>query len=490
MAMTFFSKEAAELVSQLRPHQQRVLDKLQKSDGLIIAHQVGSGKTLTSIAAGINSGMPMEVITPASLVNNYHKELAAHTKGQLPTIRVRSFQKAVNDAQKGNKLNTSGVLVVDEAHKLRNNGTSMAKYIGIPGREAQKRLLLTGTPVYNNVSDIAPLVNIAAGQTILPENPTEFKNRFVDERIAKLSLWDRMRGVKPGIVKSLKNKDQLTNALIGRIDVHSGDTADFPSTSLEDVKVPMSRKQLDIYNYHLGQIPFGMRTKIKNNMPLTKQESSGLNTFLTGIRQTSLSPRPYIHNMTDQEEDSNTPKIQEAASRMINAAKEDKKFRGIAYSNYTAGINPYTRALTAAKIPFTTFTGDMSKQEKKNAMDAYNSGKAKVMVVSSSGAEGLDLKGTRKVQILEPHFNESKIDQVIGRAVRYKSHAHLPEKDRNVHVERYFSTVPKTTMQRIFNRAPNTGADEFLYTAAKDKLKLTNELREIMTQASERGARQ
>ena len=486
--LSFFTKEAAELTSQLRPHQQRVLDKLQKSDGVIVAHQVGSGKTLTSIAAGIQSGMPMEVLTPASLVSNYGKEVAKHTKGTLPSIRVRSLPKAVSDAKKGIDVDTSGVLVIDEAHKLRNTGTATANYVGIPGRKAKKRLLLTGTPVYNRVSDIAPLVNIAAGETILPENPTEFKKRFIKETQAKVGLISSLRGIKPGIIKSLKNKEQLHEALVGRIDVHMGDKDNFPSTSLEDVKVPMSKKQLGVYKYHMKEIPFHLRAKIKGNMPLTKQESKGLNTFLTGVRQSSLSPRPYIANMTDQEEDENTPKIQEAANRMIAASKSDSKFKGLAYSNYKAGLNPYARALTRNKIPFRTFTGDMNKKEKQEAVKAFNSGAAKVMLVSSSGTEGLDLKGTRKVQILEPHFNESKIDQVIGRAVRYKSHAHLPTNDRNVHVERYFSAVPKSSLQRIFNKKPNTGADEFLHGIAKGKLKLVNELSEIMAKASEDGS--
>ncbi|MFK5165319.1 hypothetical protein ACI3QP_12680, partial [Propionibacterium freudenreichii] len=70
-----------------------MLDKLQRYGGVVAAHQVGSGKTLTSIAAGMQSGRPMEVITPASLVSNYEKEVAKHVQGDLPR-RVRSFEMA------------------------------------------------------------------------------------------------------------------------------------------------------------------------------------------------------------------------------------------------------------------------------------------------------------------------------------------------------------------------------------------------------------
>lgn len=64
------------------------------------------------------------------------------------------------------------------------------------------------------------------------------------------------------------------------------------------------------------------------------------------------------------------------------------------------------------------FTGALTKEQKNQAVQRYNedNGKPKVLLVSSSGGEGLDLKGTGLVQILEPHFNKSKIQQVVGRA--------------------------------------------------------------------------
>ena len=52
----------------------------------------------------------------------------------------------------------------------------------------------------------------------------------------------------------------------------------------------------------------------------------------------------------------------------------------------------------------------------------YNEGKYKVLLLSSAGSESLDLKNTRQIHIMEPYWNEGKIIQVIGRAIRYKSH--------------------------------------------------------------------
>ena len=44
------------------------------------------------------------------------------------------------------------------------------------------------------------------------------------------------------------------------------------------------------------------------------------------------------------------------------------------------------------------------------------------MIISSAGAEGISLTGVRQVHIMEPYWNVSRLDQVIGRAVRYCSH--------------------------------------------------------------------
>jgi ERCC4-related helicase len=85
----------------------------------------------------------------------------------------------------------------------------------------------------------------------------------------------------------------------------------------------------------------------------------------------------------------------------------------------------------------------MNDKEKKEAVKAFNSGKINTLLISGAGAEGIDLKGTRNIHITEPHWNEARVDQVIGRGVRFKSHDHLPEKDRSVTVTKYYSTVPK-----------------------------------------------
>ena len=66
-----------------------------------------------------------------------------------------------------------------------------------------------------------------------------------------------------------------------------------------------------------------------------------------------------------------------------------------------------------------------------------------LLIISSSGAEGIDLKNVRTVHILEPYWHPVRIDQVVGRARRICSHMNLPEEERDVTVHMYVLTYPK-----------------------------------------------
>jgi hypothetical protein len=64
---------------------------------------------------------------------------------------------------------------------------------------------------------------------------------------------------------------------------------------------------------------------------------------------------------------------------------------------------------------------------------------AKVFCITSAGAEGLSLKCVREVHIMEPYWNDVRLKQVKGRAIRIGSHLELPEADRDVSIYTYIS---------------------------------------------------
>ena len=70
----------------------------------------------------------------------------------------------------------------------------------------------------------------------------------------------------------------------------------------------------------------------------------------------------------------------------------------------------------------------------------------KIILVTAAGAEGLDLKNIRQIHIMEPYWNQMRIEQVIGRGVRRNSHIALPPKERNIEIFRYFSVFSKDSL--------------------------------------------
>src|SRR5690606_20768226 len=77
---------------------------------------------------------------------------------------------------------------------------------------------------------------------------------------------------------------------------------------------------------------------------------------------------------------------------------------------------------------------ELSPEMYEQIISKYNNGQLKYLLIHPEITEGISLKGTNQLHILEPSFNKSAQDQIIGRAVRYMSHAHLAQDKRYVNV--------------------------------------------------------
>jgi SNF2 family DNA or RNA helicase len=459
----------------LLPHQERVIQKLQKPDqpGLILMHGLGSGKTRSSIEAYKALGMPAEALLPASLRGNYQKEIKKWLGKHPADLNIRSQQEA---ARKGlNPLDFKNkLLIVDEAHRLRNEATKL--YGAVRDLPASKRVLLTGTPIYNHPSDIAKLINIAGGARILPEDKEEFERKFIQNQQVDPSIGQRLLGATSGHRATVKNKEYLSKVFKKLIDYHAGNTEGFPRVDDQTIRVPMSDKQQNIYQALMKDLPWHLRLKVKMGLPPNKRELDRLVPFLTGARQISNSTSGFELDPSKTK----SPKIDRAFNYLQDQIKKDKAYKALIYSNYLqSGVDPYKAKLTEARIPFGEFTGNIKDAVREQMIRDYNNNKLKALIVSSAGAEGLDLKGTRLVQLLEPHFNNEKIKQVIGRAARYKSHEGLSPEKQRVLVQHYLSSVTPTFAERLLKQTPQS-TDEYLQNLADQKEKLNNEFLKLI----------
>jgi superfamily II DNA or RNA helicase len=467
-------QKTAEVETELQPHQKRVVERLlaKGQPGLVAMHGLGSGKTLTSIAVADALGMPADVVLPAALRANYVKELAKHTPETPPEAHIQSLE---NVSRKQLPLKNP-LLIVDEAHRGRNPSKTQR---ALRQSEAKKRLLLTGSLFYNQPSDVAAPVNIAAGAPVLPSDPEEFRRTFVTEHEERPGLIGKLMGKSPRVVYGVnpQKREYLQNVLKKYVDYHPGSKENFPAREDQTIDVTMGPRQKEIYDALIGRAPAWVLERVRSGLPPSKSEMSQLNRFLQGTRQVASSTAPYHVDRPPEQ-----PKLDRAVAELEKTLGANPRAKAIIYSNYLdAALGPYKELMAAKGIPYGEFTGAMSKATRDQMVRDYNENKIRALLLSRAGGEGLDLKGTRLIQLLEPHWNEEALKQVIGRGIRYKSHEHLPEDERKVLVQRFIAKNPrKGVAQRLHLKDPERSVEDYLMGLAQQKEELNEQFRKLL----------
>jgi ribA/ribD-fused uncharacterized protein len=112
------------------------------------------------------------------------------------------------------------------------------------------------------------------------------------------------------------------------------------------------------------------------------------------------------------------------------------------YLTFSGGEKQEVRraALNLFNAKFSTLPESMNKiLTEAGYTDNKNGELCRVFCITSAGAEGLSLRNVRAVHIMEPYWNEVRLRQVKGRAIRIGSHLDLAEDQRDVSIYTYIS---------------------------------------------------
>jgi hypothetical protein len=472
---------------QLQPHQSRLADEASRAPlRKLLVHALGSGKTLTSIAASEAGGDPYTAVVPAALRENFKGEQRKFTDGQLPSS-VMSYSGLGSNKPVANPQS----LVFDEAHRLRNPESMQSQRAQELANHARQVLLLSGTPVVNRPGDLAVPTNMLTGSHFTPES---FEDKFVGEKKVSPGLLRRLMGVKPGTEPVVKNPEEFKALLKGHVDWYEPDKSVVP-VNREDVAVDMGVEQSRLYRAMWEQLPWYIRWKLKNDFPMSRQELARARGFLVGPRQVSLSTLPYMKTQDPHKAFQQSTKLRKAFELLGDKLK-DERTKALVFSNFVgAGLTPYAAALQKANVPHAVFHGGLSDQQRKQLVEDYNTGKTRVALLGPSGTEGLSFKGTQLIQLLDPYWNPIRGRQAVGRGLRFDSHGGLPEDLQNVHVQRFLSRLPLGFKDRLLSRVgldrsrEQLGADDHLAAmeARKGRLnqKFVNALKDVGTRGTE-----
>jgi len=470
----YMSKVAAlRSTVDLQEHQKDLVRKSRSNRAGIIANwQTGGGKTPGSIAVAEDRGGKVLAVVPAALRENYRQGVAKFTTDDRHNdYHIVSYEKFTKDPHGIVDSVKPRTMIIDEYHRLRNPGKSRDAVASVRSK-IPYMVANTASLINNRPEELVPLVNLVAGKRVYGEN--EFAAKHIGTE--KVRAGGILGFLKPtGVKEKITNADELKRRMgpyVHRFTGTAGFKRNFPSKKEEDIIVDMSKEQDRMYRAILSTNK-DLAEKIKNNLPPSKQDLANINAFSVALRQISNTPAAYDVSL---DAIASSPKMQEVIRRQHQAAKSDPNFRAVVYSNFlNAGISPVIEHMKSKGVAGEVFRGGMSDRERADVVKRFNEGKIKSLGVSPAGGEGLDLRGTKMIQLLEPHWNPERHEQAIGRGVRFKSHEHLPLEERNVAIQRFVSRHPETLLNKLRLTKRDTSIDEWMLSRMKEKKELSDQ---------------
>jgi hypothetical protein len=485
---------------QLQDHQQATLDYFIKSPnrGLLLLHSTGSGKTLTAIAIAEHLKYYRDciIIAPKSLHDNFRKGLKQYGTRDENRYRYVSSNasnmidklETTTDELTGTDIKTlqldNKLIILDEWHNLgvgMSNGSSRASalYDMLMKAKNCRIIAMTASGIINNIYEAAIILNICKGpirtedgewSTLLPESSEEFSRYFIDEKTYSIRNENKLRNRITGLVsykgdlfeRSVLSFYPMLNTVIkkelypDRLPIKI-EAIRMSSQQWGAYEQAREKERLETRNAIVGSgwvkgNPIILGGELKHSSAFGKSTS-----YRVKSRQLSNVYQPDGSIDINSDIATYAPKIKSIADKIRPGVKS------IVYSNFVqAGVNAMASYLDHVGYKrydpnnksggdevihgyYGVFSGEVSQDDRTATLEYYNQQNSPltILLISSSGAEGISTKGTRNIFIMDMHWNWERSLQVMARGIRYRSHEGLPESERNVQVRIYIAVPPK-----------------------------------------------
>ncbi|CDJ57303.1 DNA repair protein rad54, putative [Eimeria maxima] len=422
--------------------------------GCILADDMGLGKTLQSITIlwtlleqGIDvvpgkwttsasaalfatAARRAVVVCPASLVNNWAAELQKWLQGRCPCTAVAdSCKDKVVSKFEGFKYDRQSrvliasyetfrahahrvasvpidLIICDEAHRLKNDKTKTS--VAISQLPAKRRLLLSGTPIQNDLDEFFSLVSLC-NPNVLEPGATDAEQELAAERLTELS--------------SITNLFILrrTNALLAKvlppkviINLFCNLTPLQVAFYQEFLRSKCCRKLLDtdgsggssgVTGKVLSSIQGLM--KLCNHPTLIKNQSL----LLTGFEKCARLFEDLDIEGTKARVRSIRPDI------LLHAIRVNTSDKVVLISNYTQTLDLFERLCKDSGYPCVRLDGTTSIKKRHDLITKFNepSGSAATsfafLLSSKAGGCGVNLVGANRLVLFDPDWNPANDKQ-------------------------------------------------------------------------------
>jgi superfamily II DNA or RNA helicase len=382
----------------------------------LLADEVGLGKTIEAgliLKEYLVRGLVTRalLLVPASLVMQWVRELrtkfaidavahrhSAHVFTQA-NIVVASLDTAKRKAHESTILAQSyDLLLIDEAHKLKNERS--INYAFVNKIQRTFCLLLTATPVHNNIRELYPLISL-------------LKPGYV----GTAKQFCEMYGTKK---KQQKNHDTLRHLLAPLMVRNERTVCTEPATTrhVTHTIVDFSPEEQALYD---GITTFMQQKEGAFNrlslLTLQREACSSRDAvFVALVRMMPTLSPPLQEEMRHVLTLLRHVTVQSKATALLAQLRLTKE-KTIVFTEYRATQHYLLHMLQQAGIVAVPYDGGMNRGKKSWMVERFQQD-AHVLVATEAGGEGLNLQFCHHMINYDLPWNPMRVEQRIGRIHR------------------------------------------------------------------------
>jgi SNF2 family DNA or RNA helicase len=412
---------SSEIKASLRPYQESGFNWLQSLDDLgwggCLADDMGLGKTLQTISflqflKEKYPGSTQLVICPTSLIFNWESEMTKF----CPTLKfhihygtqrefsethfndydvvLTSYGVVRNDIEELNNFLWQ-YIILDESQAIKNPDARVTK--AMQQLRSVNKLILSGTPVQNNTSDLFSQFNFVNPGLL---GSREYFNREFATPIDKLGSKEKTLQLKKLVhpFTLRRTKEQVAK--------------DLPDKTITVLWCTMDAEQRKLYNQYRD----GYRKKLLKKIDEEGLTKSGMDVLEGLLRLRQICDHPKLVNKTEDGELSSV-KVDELIREVQENAGNHKL---LIFSQFTEMLGLIRNEFEKSGINYCYLDGKISLNKRKEEVNRFQEDESvKAFLISlKAGGVGLNLTVADYVYIVDPWWNPAAEMQAIDRAHR------------------------------------------------------------------------
>ncbi|XP_035250471.1 chromodomain-helicase-DNA-binding protein 1-like isoform X1 [Anguilla anguilla] len=447
---------------QLRPYQldgvKWLVQCLENQEGCILGDEMGLGKTCQTISllvyarGALGYEGPFLILSPLSVMNNWREEMERFAPGlsvvcyQGDKEKRAELQRDLSSGRRFHVLLTTyelclngasflkrwkwKVLVVDEAHRLKNQNSLLRR--ALTEFSVRFRVLLTGTPVQNSLQEVYSLLSFIQPPVFPEDQAEDFVSAYANVQ-TEPALATELHGVlQPYLLRRVKAEVALELPRKTELLVYHG-----LSALQKRYYKAILTKDLDAFENEQGS-----RTRLLN--------------ILVQLRK--CVNHPYLFDGVEPEPFEMGEHLVEASGklRLLDSMLEflhKGGHRVLLFSQMTRVLDILQDYMEYRGYSYERLDGSVRGEERNLAIKNFSSKDVFVFLLSTkAGGVGMNLTAADTVIFMDSDFNPQNDLQAAARAHR----------------------IGQTRAVKVIRLLGRDTVEEIVYRRAASKLRLTN----------------